>query len=198
MYNSRYPTICINSSCHIVAFMEMHHPSCALAYNVCVLWKGHGNIFSCCQNDNLRGLPVSFFMIHILGGLVLFMTDGIVVSSRRDSCFNSAEAAQLCVCRWDVYNTTFSFSAPSDCSATDRSCRRQNDTFSTGSGLRLIEWIHVMADREGGRESLKTVDHEGVFCISAASSCSGINHNTCSSHSRPPHVELNTFTVSYV
>ncbi|XP_034552257.1 major facilitator superfamily domain-containing protein 4B [Notolabrus celidotus] len=39
---------------------------------------GHGDIFSCCQNDNLRGLPVSFFMIHILGGLVLFMTDGIV------------------------------------------------------------------------------------------------------------------------
>uniref|UniRef100_A0A3B5AR19 Major facilitator superfamily domain-containing protein 4A n=1 Tax=Stegastes partitus TaxID=144197 RepID=A0A3B5AR19_9TELE len=40
--------------------------------------EGHGSIFSCCQNDNLRGLPVSFFMIHILGGLVLFMTDGIV------------------------------------------------------------------------------------------------------------------------
>ncbi|KAM6925340.1 major facilitator superfamily domain-containing protein 4B [Xenentodon cancila] len=39
---------------------------------------GHGNIFSCCQGDNLRGLPVSFFMIHILGGMVLFMTDGIV------------------------------------------------------------------------------------------------------------------------
>lgn len=43
---------------------------------------GHGDIFSCCQNDNLRGLPVSFFMIHILGGMVLFMTDGIVVSER--------------------------------------------------------------------------------------------------------------------
>lgn len=41
---------------------------------------GHGDLFSCCQNDNLRGLPVSFFMIHILGGMVLFMTDGIVVS----------------------------------------------------------------------------------------------------------------------
>lgn len=44
------------------------------------LCSGHGDIFSCCQNDNLRGLPVSFFMIHILGGMVLFMTDGIVVS----------------------------------------------------------------------------------------------------------------------
>ncbi|XP_060930109.1 major facilitator superfamily domain-containing protein 4B-like [Limanda limanda] len=39
---------------------------------------GHGDIFGCCQNDNLRGLPASFFMIHIFGGLVLFMTDGIV------------------------------------------------------------------------------------------------------------------------
>ncbi|XP_034027506.1 major facilitator superfamily domain-containing protein 4B [Thalassophryne amazonica] len=39
---------------------------------------GHRDIFSCCQNGNLRELPVSFFMIHILGGMVLFMTDGIV------------------------------------------------------------------------------------------------------------------------
>lgn len=45
---------------------------------------GHGDIFSCCQNDNLRGLPVSFFMIHILGGMVLFMTDGIVVSAEKN------------------------------------------------------------------------------------------------------------------
>lgn len=44
---------------------------------------GHGDIFSCCRNDNLSGMPVSFFMIHILGGGVLFMTDGIVVS---DGC----------------------------------------------------------------------------------------------------------------
>ncbi|KAF6721241.1 Major facilitator superfamily domain-containing protein 4-B [Oryzias melastigma] len=43
---------------------------------------GHGSIFSCCQNDSMRGMPVSFFMIHILGGMVLFMTDGIVVSKR--------------------------------------------------------------------------------------------------------------------
>ncbi|KAG7472639.1 hypothetical protein MATL_G00110910 [Megalops atlanticus] len=39
---------------------------------------GHGDLFSCCQNENLRGLPPSFFGIHILGGMVLFMTDGIV------------------------------------------------------------------------------------------------------------------------
>ncbi|XP_012690390.1 major facilitator superfamily domain-containing protein 4B [Clupea harengus] len=39
---------------------------------------GHGDIFSCCKNGNLSGLPPSFFGIHILGGVVLFMTDGIV------------------------------------------------------------------------------------------------------------------------
>ncbi|XP_016320440.1 major facilitator superfamily domain-containing protein 4B-like [Sinocyclocheilus anshuiensis] len=39
---------------------------------------GHGNIFSCCMNGSLHGLPVTFFGIHILGGLVLFMTEGIM------------------------------------------------------------------------------------------------------------------------
>lgn len=41
---------------------------------------GHSDPFCCCQNNSLRGLPPSFFGIHILGGMVLFMTDGIVVS----------------------------------------------------------------------------------------------------------------------
>ncbi|KAK1801708.1 hypothetical protein P4O66_022348, partial [Electrophorus voltai] len=40
--------------------------------------EGHSNLFSCCTNDSLRGLPASFFGVHILGGFVLFMTDGIV------------------------------------------------------------------------------------------------------------------------
>ncbi|KAF5903457.1 major facilitator superfamily domain-containing protein 4A [Clarias magur] len=39
---------------------------------------GHGDPFSCCMNNNLCELPASFFGVHILGGLVLFMTDGIV------------------------------------------------------------------------------------------------------------------------
>ncbi|XP_036447202.1 major facilitator superfamily domain-containing protein 4B [Colossoma macropomum] len=39
---------------------------------------GHGDLFSCCMNTNLRELPASFFGVHILGGIVLFMTDGIV------------------------------------------------------------------------------------------------------------------------
>ncbi len=61
-----------NHKCHFVCYN--------LSFVTFLSVAGHGDIFSCCQNDNLRGLPVSFFMIHILGGLVLFMTDGIVVS----------------------------------------------------------------------------------------------------------------------
>ncbi|XP_028849382.1 major facilitator superfamily domain-containing protein 4B [Denticeps clupeoides] len=39
---------------------------------------GHGDLSSCCQMSGLRAFPPTFFGIHILGGLVLFMTDGIV------------------------------------------------------------------------------------------------------------------------
>ncbi|XP_063065748.1 major facilitator superfamily domain-containing protein 4B [Engraulis encrasicolus] len=39
---------------------------------------GHGDIFSCCRDGTLSSMPPSFFGIHILGGMVLFMTDGIV------------------------------------------------------------------------------------------------------------------------
>lgn len=59
---------------------KCHFVCCYLSFVTFRSFTGHGDIFSCCQNDNLRGLPVSFFMIHILGGMVLFMTDGIVVS----------------------------------------------------------------------------------------------------------------------
>ncbi|XP_041091823.1 major facilitator superfamily domain-containing protein 4A-like [Polyodon spathula] len=40
--------------------------------------EGHGSLFSCCRGERLQDVPVSFFGIYILGGLVLFMTDGIV------------------------------------------------------------------------------------------------------------------------
>ncbi|KAG2467556.1 MFD4A protein, partial [Polypterus senegalus] len=40
---------------------------------------GHGNLFSCCQSEKIKDVPFSFFAIHALGGLVLFMTDGLVV-----------------------------------------------------------------------------------------------------------------------
>lgn len=74
-------------------FIENHNESLFVTF--CPV-PGHGDIFSCCQNDNLRGLPVSFFMIHILGGMVLFMTDGIVVSAfhKRNCVNNSYERMQ--------------------------------------------------------------------------------------------------------
>ncbi len=37
------------------------------------------------MNGSLRGLPVTFFGIHILGGLVLFMTEGIMVSELNET-----------------------------------------------------------------------------------------------------------------
>ncbi|XP_011612676.2 major facilitator superfamily domain-containing protein 4A isoform X2 [Takifugu rubripes] len=39
-----------------------------------------GSVFSCCSPANLRGLPPSFFLIHALGGAILFLTDGIMGS----------------------------------------------------------------------------------------------------------------------
>ncbi|KAM5238266.1 major facilitator superfamily domain-containing protein 4A isoform 2-T2 [Ctenodactylus gundi] len=39
--------------------------------------SGHEDLFSCCQRNNCRGAPSSFFAIHITAALVLFMTDGI-------------------------------------------------------------------------------------------------------------------------
>ncbi|XP_076003195.1 major facilitator superfamily domain-containing protein 4A-like [Genypterus blacodes] len=41
---------------------------------------GHGSVFSCCHPDKLRGRPPTFFLIHILGGAILFITDGIIGS----------------------------------------------------------------------------------------------------------------------
>lgn len=42
---------------------------------------GHDDLFSCCQSKNFRGASYTYFAVHITGALVLFMTDGIVVSS---------------------------------------------------------------------------------------------------------------------
>lgn len=41
---------------------------------------GHDDLFSCCQSKNFRGASYTYFAVHITGALVLFMTDGIVVS----------------------------------------------------------------------------------------------------------------------
>ncbi|XP_051957401.1 major facilitator superfamily domain-containing protein 4A-like [Xyrauchen texanus] len=42
--------------------------------------KSHIELFSCCLLGNMHSLPLSFFGIHILGGLVLFFYDGLVGS----------------------------------------------------------------------------------------------------------------------
>ncbi|XP_023147825.2 major facilitator superfamily domain-containing protein 4A [Amphiprion ocellaris] len=40
----------------------------------------HRNVFSCCHPSKLRGRPATFFILHTLGGAILFITDGIIGS----------------------------------------------------------------------------------------------------------------------
>nr|XP_046240819.1 major facilitator superfamily domain-containing protein 4A [Scatophagus argus] len=42
--------------------------------------QGHGSLFVCCNPVKLRGRPATFFMLHALGGAILFITDGIIGS----------------------------------------------------------------------------------------------------------------------
>ncbi|XP_034724400.1 major facilitator superfamily domain-containing protein 4A [Etheostoma cragini] len=42
--------------------------------------QGHGSLFGCCNPAKLRGRPATFFLLHILGGAILFITDGIIGS----------------------------------------------------------------------------------------------------------------------
>ncbi|KAM6946965.1 major facilitator superfamily domain-containing protein 4A [Lycodopsis pacificus] len=42
--------------------------------------QGHGSLFGCCNPAKLRGHPASFFILHAVGGAILFITDGIVGS----------------------------------------------------------------------------------------------------------------------
>lgn len=47
---------------------------------VLVSHPAHEDLFSCCQRKNFKGAPYSFFAIHVTAALVLFMTDGMMVS----------------------------------------------------------------------------------------------------------------------
>ncbi|XP_038551741.1 major facilitator superfamily domain-containing protein 4A [Micropterus salmoides] len=42
--------------------------------------QGHGRWFGCCNPAKLRGRPATFFILHTLGGAILFITDGIIGS----------------------------------------------------------------------------------------------------------------------
>ncbi|KAK2862622.1 hypothetical protein Q5P01_002155 [Channa striata] len=42
--------------------------------------QGHGSMFGCCNPAKLRGRPATFFILHALGGAILFITDGIIGS----------------------------------------------------------------------------------------------------------------------
>ncbi|XP_067444478.1 major facilitator superfamily domain-containing protein 4A [Thunnus thynnus] len=42
--------------------------------------QGHGSVFGCCNHAKLRNRPPTFFLLHALGGAILFITDGIIGS----------------------------------------------------------------------------------------------------------------------
>ncbi|KAI3369604.1 hypothetical protein L3Q82_025316, partial [Scortum barcoo] len=42
--------------------------------------QGHGSLFCCCNLTKLRDHPATFFILHTLGGAILFITDGIIGS----------------------------------------------------------------------------------------------------------------------
>ncbi|XP_047439119.1 major facilitator superfamily domain-containing protein 4A [Mugil cephalus] len=42
--------------------------------------QGHGSVFGCCDLVKLRDRPATFFILHALGGAILFITDGIIGS----------------------------------------------------------------------------------------------------------------------
>ncbi|XP_060926581.1 major facilitator superfamily domain-containing protein 4A [Limanda limanda] len=42
--------------------------------------QGHVSWFGCCNPATLRGRPATFFILHALGGAILFITDGIIGS----------------------------------------------------------------------------------------------------------------------
>uniref|UniRef100_A0A3Q0TH46 Major facilitator superfamily domain containing 4Aa n=1 Tax=Amphilophus citrinellus TaxID=61819 RepID=A0A3Q0TH46_AMPCI len=48
--------------------------------NAVTVSSGHGSVFVCCNAAKLRDRPATFFIIHALGGAVLFITDGIIGS----------------------------------------------------------------------------------------------------------------------
>ncbi|KAM9535357.1 major facilitator superfamily domain-containing protein 4A-like isoform 1-T1 [Salvelinus alpinus] len=43
--------------------------------------QGHGGLFGCCNYADVKDRPASYFLLYILGGAVLFITDGIIICS---------------------------------------------------------------------------------------------------------------------
>ncbi|XP_051962272.1 major facilitator superfamily domain-containing protein 4B-like isoform X2 [Xyrauchen texanus] len=82
MYREKLLPFCPNSTPQLLdkdeLAMETQAPGSTETPDPSAEVTGHGDLFSCCMNEDLRGLPVTFFGIHILGGLVLLMTEGLM------------------------------------------------------------------------------------------------------------------------
>lgn len=50
---------------------------------------GHGSVFVCCNTAKLWARPATFFILHALGGAILFLTDGIIVRLHANTTYHS-------------------------------------------------------------------------------------------------------------
>ncbi|KAF6725382.1 Major facilitator superfamily domain-containing protein 4-B [Oryzias melastigma] len=55
--------------------------------------QGHGSVFSCCNSAKLEGQPTTTFFIYAVGGAIVFITDGIIVST--SSCLITCSSVFL-------------------------------------------------------------------------------------------------------
>ncbi|XP_008319008.1 major facilitator superfamily domain-containing protein 4A-like [Cynoglossus semilaevis] len=76
MYHERLLPCCRNSP----RLTETDRDSLASTSNNTDSGQGQHSVFGCCSPDKLRGQPATFFVLHVLGGAILFITDGIIGS----------------------------------------------------------------------------------------------------------------------
>lgn len=59
---------------------------------------GHSDMLNCYRLSKMKGLPPSFFGLHVFGGMVLFFSDGIVVRNAASTLLNPVSSLFL----WEV------------------------------------------------------------------------------------------------
>ncbi|XP_074497207.1 major facilitator superfamily domain-containing protein 4A [Sebastes fasciatus] len=91
--------------------------------------QGQGSVFGCCNPAKLRGRPATFFILHALGGAILFIADGIIGSyagfvytyavsppllmgHKTAGCLNSVFWASITVGRLALIYLSYRYTAP--------------------------------------------------------------------------------------
>uniref|UniRef100_A0A3Q2ZRM1 Major facilitator superfamily domain containing 4Aa n=1 Tax=Kryptolebias marmoratus TaxID=37003 RepID=A0A3Q2ZRM1_KRYMA len=77
MYHERLVS-CSSSSPRLLSRDPGSTPD--INFLIIVVFAGHRDIFNCFGPVRLRGQPATFFILHALGGAIVFITDGIIGS----------------------------------------------------------------------------------------------------------------------